>query len=105
MRSSIGCTRVTFEYSRVVGPKSNHGGVTLRFGPATEFAFRSSARWPAGDDYTAFVERGVRSALESRGVLDQHDCTLEAITWNDVDSCAVGFERAARAATIGLLES
>jgi hypothetical protein len=79
MVRQIGETTVTFEYAQHVGPRFIHGGVTS-------------------------VERGVKMALASRGGLC-YRCTLETIKWHDLDSSAIGFERAAKAATIGLLES
>jgi hypothetical protein len=105
MARSIGETKVTFEYAQHVGPRFIHGGVTLKFEPANQFAFHSIVQWPTADNYAASVENGVRLALASRGVIDCYRCTLEAIKWHDHDSSATGFERAARAATIGLLES
>jgi hypothetical protein len=37
--------------------------------------------------------------LERFGALDMCRVVLEGIVWDDVHSCAIGFERAARAAT------
>jgi len=96
---------VTLEYSQHLGPTYIHGGVTLSFEEAPGFTFRSAAKWPASDRLDAFVERGVRSALSSRGLEEKYACTLESIVWHDVHSSGRGFERAAYAATIGLLET
>ena len=95
---------VTLEYSQHVGPTFVHGGVTLSFEAAPAFSFRSSANWPAAGQYDSHVERGIRAALSSRGVEDKYACSLESIAWHDVHSSGVGFERAAFAATIGLLD-
>jgi hypothetical protein len=89
----------TCEIRRNVGPRGIHGGVTLEFAPATVFAFSSSANWPKGDDYDAYVEKAVREALAEIGVTATLSCRLTAITWREVDSCAVGFMLAARHAT------
>jgi hypothetical protein len=105
MIRQIGETKVTFEYIEHVGPRLIQGGITLRFEAATRFAFDSVVQWPTTDNYAASVEHGVRLALASRGVIDCYRCTLEAIKWHDHASSATGFERAAKAATIGLLES
>jgi hypothetical protein len=104
MVRQIGETTVAFEYTQHVGPRFIHGGVTLKFEPADRFIFHSIAQWPTSDNYDASVEQGVKMALASRGGLC-YRCTLEAIKWHDLDSSAIGFERAAKAATIGLLES
>jgi hypothetical protein len=90
---------VTFEYSRHMGPKFVHGGVSLRFDSSQPYSFESRVRWPA-DNYDAHVRAAVESVLLERcGVLDMCRVVLESIAWHEVDSCALGFERAARAAT------
>ena len=89
---------VHFEYRRIVGPRSIHGGVTLAFSPAEAFIFESAAVW-AADNYEAVVRRGVEEVLVRRvGSLPPLRVTLKAITWDEVNSCAVGFQNAARIA-------
>jgi hypothetical protein len=100
----MGETKVTFEYIQHVGPRFIQGGVTLKFEPADRFIFHSNAQWPTADNYDVPVEQGVKLALASRGRLC-YRCTLEAIQWHDLNSSAIGFERAAKAAAIGFLES
>ncbi len=91
---------VTFEYSRHVGPKHVHGGVSLRFDSQRPYSFESRARWPAGDNYEAQVRAAVESVLLERcGALETCRVVLESIVWDEVNSCVIGFERAARAAT------
>ena len=57
-------------------------------------------QWPATDNYEAQIRAAVESILLERcGTLDRCQVVLEDIMWHDVDSCAAGFEKAARAAT------
>src|SRR5262245_20355939 len=99
-RRTPGQVAVSFEYSRHMGPKFEHGGVRLRFDALRPYSFESRARWPTGDDYEAQIRAAVESVLRERcGVLDRCQVVLEEIIWNEVDSCAIGFEKAARAAT------
>jgi hypothetical protein len=98
-RRTPGQVVVTFEYSRHVGPKYVHGGVSLRFDWLQPYSFESRAQWPA-DNYDAHVRAAVECGLQERcGALDMCRVVLESIAWHEVDSCAIGFERAARAAT------
>jgi len=96
---------VSFEYRRHVGPRYVHGSVTLQFAFSTGFQFKTQAIWPRGEDYTSAVERAVREVLANQGVLDCTSCTLVCIDWDEVASCAAGFEAAARAATRGAFEA
>ena len=99
-RRAPGQVVVTFEYSRHMGPKYEHGGVRLRFESLRPYSFESRARWPTEDNYEAQIRAAVESVLLERcGVLDRCQVVLEDIIWDAVDSCAVGFEKAARAAT------
>jgi hypothetical protein len=101
-----GYVTVSFEYSRVVGPKSIHGGVTLSFAPAEAYSFASSARWPATDNYVDAVRRGVEEALLGKGPsLPSVRATLKAVTWHDIDSCEHGFHTAARIAASAAFET
>jgi hypothetical protein len=91
---------VTFAYSRHMGPTCQHGGVTLSFDSLQPYSFESRARWPSGGYYEAQVRAAVESVLLERcGALDMCRVVLEGIVWDDVHSCAIGFERVARAAT------
>jgi hypothetical protein len=91
---------VSFEYSRHMGPRYVHGGVRLRFDSLRPYSFESRAQWPATDNYEAQIRAVVESVLLERcGALDRCQVVLEDIMWHDVDSCAVGFEKAARVAT------
>jgi hypothetical protein len=99
-----GLVTVSVDYSRPVGPRSVHGGVTLQFSVATSFNFTSTAVWPRSDDCTVAVERAVLGALEEKGVANKTACRLVAVRWHDVDSCQQGFECAARAATLAAFE-
>jgi hypothetical protein len=94
----------SFEYDKP-GPKRIHGGVSLQFEPADEFLFTSRAVWPEPSGEAAGMEAAIQRAV--REVLNSHQTTravtLLAITWDDLASCQVGFERAARAATLRAL--
>lgn len=90
---------VNFEYSRIVGPRSIHGAVILRFFHAKAFTFSSSADWPA-ENLADAVEHAVRAVLIKHDALTRAGCELLGIRWDDVNSCRAGFEAAARAATI-----
>jgi len=99
-----GEVEITFAFSRHLGPRFMHGGVTLQFHGASSFVFRSEASWPQ-DNYDEHVRRGVEEVLASqegreRGVA----VVLKSIAWDPVSSCAEGFRRAAAAATRASLQ-
>ena len=105
-RLKPGYVTVRFEYGRVVGPRSIHGGVTLSFEPADTFTFASTVEWPSRDNYEHAVRRGIEAAfLESDGGLPASRVTLTGIVWNDLASCEAGFQAAARIATSAALET
>jgi hypothetical protein len=56
---------VTFEYSRHMGPKCEHGGVRLRFDSLRPYSFESRAQWP-DDNYDAQVRAAVEHVLLER---------------------------------------
>ena len=102
---SLGNVSVTFEFSRLVGPRYIHGGVSLQFDSLRPYSFESRAKWPTTDQYEAHIRREVeRVLLERLGSLDNCQVTLKGITWDAVYSCAVGFSHAARAATLMAFE-
>jgi hypothetical protein len=83
-----------------MGPRFEHGGVRLLFDALQRYSFESRAQWPTGDNYDAQIRAAVESVLLERcGALDRCRVVLEDIIWDEVNSCAIGFERAARAAT------
>lgn len=91
---------VAFEYSRHVGPKYIHGGVRLCFDSSQPYSFESRVQWPEGANYEALVRATVESVLNERcGSLDRCRVVLEDIVWDEVNSCALGFQKAARTAT------
>jgi hypothetical protein len=76
-----------------------HGGVRLRFDALRPYSFESRAKWPATDNYETQIRAAVESVLLERcGALDRCQVVLEDIIWDQVDSCVMGFEKAARAA-------
>jgi hypothetical protein len=91
---------VTFEFLRHLGPRYIHGGVTLSFDANLPYAFISTAVWPSTENYEATIQEAVEQVLIERlGGLDKVRVQLKQIAWNDISSCAAGFNRAARAAT------
>jgi hypothetical protein len=101
-----GLVEISVEYSRNVGPKHHHGGVTLSFDSAQPYSFSSEATWPAKDNYEAAI-RGVveRELLRRLGSLSRTRVVLRRITWDPVSSCQVGFEAATRGAIAAAFES
>ena len=70
MPAKPGYVQVSYTYSRVVGPRSVHGSVTLAFWPAPAFLFHDDVTWP--DDignYSKAVEASVREVLAARNAL------------------------------------
>jgi hypothetical protein len=101
-----GYITVSFEYSRVVGPRSIHGGVTLSFEPAEEYSFASNAKWPSTDNYVDAVRQGIEEAfLRRERPLPGVRVTLKAVTWHDIYSCAAAFQTAARIAACAAFEA
>ena len=99
-----GQIEVTLEYSRHVGPRFIHGGVTLSFDSLQPYSFASEATWPS-DNYEQAVRESVEQTLiERHGVLERTRVVLKRVTWDKVSSCESGFARAARAAAIAAFE-
>lgn len=63
-----GQVEITFRYSRHVGPKFVHGGLTLQFDALQPYAFVSRAQWPGDANYEEIDSKGGRtgSARASR---------------------------------------
>jgi len=102
--TKLGGVEVTLEYSRHVGPRLVHGAVTLNFDSSQPYAFVSHAAWPA-DNYETAVRDGVEGVLRERlGALEKTRVVLKRIVWDEVNSCEVGFKRAAEAATRAAFE-
>ena len=90
------------EHRVVTGPKHIHGSVTLDFEPSESFGFESLVEWPPGGNYDEFVRFGVYSALFSSLNGNNGVCvkaTLKEIEFEEFNSCAVGFQEAAKKAT------
>ena len=104
-QNSPGQVEVAFRYSRHIGPKYIHGSVTLQFDAIQPYAFVSEATWPSADNYTASIQRAVEEVLqEKQGHLKSPRVVLKRVEWDDVDSCEIGFRRAAAAATRAAFE-
>ena len=99
-----GYVQVSYTYSRVLGPRSVHGSVTLAFSPASAFLFRDEVMWPREiGNYSKAVEACVREVLGSRNAL-AHEVILKSATFDPVNSCEAGFRTAARVATESAFE-
>ena len=102
---TIGQVEVSFSFSRHVGPRYVHGAVTLQFDGLLPYSFVSQAKWPTGGNYDAAVRRAVEAALSDRlGALERVAVTLKRIEFDPVNSSQLGFERAARAATLAAFD-
>ena len=99
-----GEVEVTYEYRRHLGPRFARAGVRLRFSSSHRFLYSSVAVWPARDQYDDVVRDGITDSLMTgRGTTDGVRVELLGITWDDVESSADAFRRAARAATDSVL--
>jgi hypothetical protein len=99
-RNGPGQIKVSFSYSRHVGPMHMHGGLTLRFDSLKPYAFVSHAQWPSVDNYEASIREAVEEVLrELQGHTDSTLVVLTQIEWDEINSFEVGFRRAAAAAT------
>jgi hypothetical protein len=100
----LGMSTVTYEYDRIVGPRSIYGKVVLAIEPADTFLYKSSARWPE-DNYDPWVIDGILDALFST----QHKpligarFELKEIDWHPVNSAPIAYYWAARNAVTGVL--
>jgi hypothetical protein len=100
-----GQVEITLRYSRHVGPKHVHGGLTLQFDSLQPYAFVSSAQWPSTDNYETSIREAVEQVLQERqGHTESTLVVLTHIEWDEVASCEVGFQRAAAAATRAAFE-
>ena len=97
----------TGEFNKSAGPKRVHGYVKLSFSPSNTFEFKSNVEWPSNNNYEEFVRHGCYSTLF--GKLESLDkppvlVILNEIRWDEISSCAKGFEYAAKEATKKALE-
>jgi hypothetical protein len=100
-----GQVEITFRYSRHVGPRYVHGGLTLKFDSLQPYAFMSHARWPSTANYETAIREAVEQVLKERqGHTESTLVVLTHVEWEEVDSCEVGFKRAAAAATRAAFE-
>ena len=101
----LGLKEVTFEYLHHLGPRSMHGGVSLKFDGSKPFSFTSLVSWPGAENFDEPVRLGVEEVLrEKLGSLEHVAVVLVSISWNEISSTHFGFNRAARAATLGAFE-
>ncbi len=91
----VGGVEVSFEYRRHVGPRFIHGGVTLQFDGHLPYRFVSTAKWPGSDSYEPAIRETIEEVLRERqGNLGTTQVTLKHISWDEMNSCEVGFRRA-----------
>jgi hypothetical protein len=104
-RKKIGQVEIVFRFYRHTGGRYIHGELTLQFDGLQPYKFSSSATWSDKDNYENVVQRTIEKALmEIQGHIDSPSVLLKEIVWDEVSSCSVGFESAARAATFAAFE-
>lgn len=95
---------VTEEYHVHTGGRSIHGKVRLLGEPNDTFYFTSLVTWPDKgheETYDKMVMHGVIDVLltyTDTPILGV-SIVLQEVGWHDVDSCAIGYYKAARKAT------
>ena len=96
---------VTSEY-KVGRCRVIYGKVVISATPAGAFSFASEAVWPR-ESCEAPVRKGILDALEEAGLGAGFGAafTLKEIDWHEVDSCEAGYHRAAKQATLEILET
>ena len=94
--------RVSAVHKRPLGARGEYAGVVLSAAPADRFCFVSDVTWPTSDNYDNWVLSGALDVLLCSGtnLPIGLTLTLESIEWHDVDSCAVAFYWATRAAVL-----
>ncbi|HET9225427.1 MAG TPA: hypothetical protein VFR31_02075 [Thermoanaerobaculia bacterium] len=98
MNQNTGQVEVSFSYSRHLGPRYIHGGVTLQLDALQPYSFSSLAEWPR-ESYESQIREAVEEVLrEHQGHLRSTRVVLKRIEWDDTASCAAGFRQAALAA-------
>ena len=105
-RWSSGYVEISFRYSRFVSARGYiHGGVTLKFEGEQPYSFASRAQWPDSDNYERAIREAVEQVLlERQGHIKSTRVTLERIEWDSINSCELGFRRAATVATRAAFE-
>ncbi len=95
----LGHIEIRYRFSQHLGPRFQHGDVTLVFCTADTYRFLSKAEWPEYD-WTSAVERGARDGLIEAGYdLEQGvEITLRRVEVHNVDSSEKAFYFAARCA-------
>jgi hypothetical protein len=65
----------------------------------------SRAQWPGTDNYDTAIREAVEQVLKERqGHTESTLVVLTHVEWDKVDSCEIGFKRAAAAATRAAFE-
>lgn len=101
----LGQLEIGFRFYRHTGGRYIHGELILQFDGLLPYKFSSAAIWPDNDNYEAVVQRAIEETLmEIQGHIDSPSVLLKEVVWDEVSSCSVGFESAARAATRAAFE-
>jgi hypothetical protein len=93
----------TEEFRRHTGPRFLFGQLTLSAVPAREFIYTSRVTWPTSEQAQLFEDCVLDGILDVLVIEQTYPVlgiavTLERITWNEVDSCALAYGMAARQA-------
>jgi hypothetical protein len=92
-------TQISLRYYKHIGPKYLHGDVTLQFDSLQPYSFSSEAKWPNAGNYDEQIRQAVEEALlEHQRYLNRMRVVLKKIEWDEIESCALGFQLAAKAA-------
>jgi hypothetical protein len=101
-----GVFTVSYEYNRVVGPRSIYAKVVLCAGPAESFSFKSEVRWPA-ENLDDWVVDGILDALfcvQHRPLLGA-EFRLTEVGYHPVHSAPIAYYWAAKNAVLSHLSA
>ena len=98
---------ITEEYNVHTGGHIMYGKVTLFAEPNEEFEFSSIVEWPEGSEsYEEYILYGVLDTLFTQTMTPilGVSITLRSIGYHEVDSCAIGYYKAARVAVKRIIQ-
>jgi hypothetical protein len=100
MRDKTGQVKIHFAYHRHVGPRYEHGAVTIGFDGSQPYSFSSFVDWDGHEYLEEYVKKGVEQALtEKLGALEKTKVELVGVEIDEINSTPHGFQSAAYAAT------
>jgi histidinol-phosphate aminotransferase len=99
MEKFPGIVRLEFNYSKVLGPRSEAAGVSLALSTHDKYEFINAAYWPE-EDYSKVVERGVKEGLREIGIEPDLGIRvkLTSVEYDRVNSSEHAFRMAAKCA-------